>query len=36
VTNSGATNPVRSGSGLQMLQNNPSKQYFNNAGIAGS
>lgn len=29
------THPSRAGSGLQRLQQNPSKNYFNNAGIAG-
>ena len=34
---SNAENVMRSGSGLGLpLQNNPSRQYFNNAGIGGS
>jgi hypothetical protein len=36
VNTSNAINPVRSGSGIGILNNNPSKGYFNNAGIAGS
>ena len=31
----GSSKAPRAGSGLQRLQQNPSKNYFNNAGIAG-